>query len=245
MGADIIGFINCPLQNSLGLDGFLHKLKLRAYRGTVEDMVPAHQRAEVKIEVQGTNNKPRMLTYQGILNELGSFENGIPECANCPISGGRQLGCYRFVKYPIDSLFEKLVFEFFVSQLPIKDSICDQIYQDVTSNVPLDSAWHTERGFQANSGGVAMLPKPLVHEWTDGNVRKRVDSAQILGSLFISLDRPALVVGYVRFWHSFIDFARPRVTSSPTLIEFLDIVPMYLSMLPIALQNQGIIYIDG
>lgn len=245
MGADIIGFINCPLQASLGLDGFLHKLKLRAYRGMIEEMVPQHQRAEVRVEVQSSNKQPQELNYAGILKQLGDFERGIPECATCPISGGGQaVGCYRFVKYPVDSMFEKLAFEFFISEVHIKDSICDQIYQDVASNVPLDSAWHTQRGFP-ESGGVAMLPKPLVHEWQDGNVRRRVDSAQVLGSLFISLDRPAMVVGYVRFWHNFIDYARPRVTNSPTLNEFLDIFPMYLRMLPIALENRGIIYIDG
>jgi len=248
MGADIVGFIGCPLQNSLGLDGFLAKLKLRTYKVQIEERVPAHQRSQLKVEVAGSNRATQMLTYDGIVREVSDFEQGIPECANCPISGGRPIGCYRYIKYPIDSLFEKTVFEFFVSQLPIRDSICAQIYQDITSNVPLDSPWHTERGFSEEgvvAGALAMLPKPFVHEWQEGNLRKRVDSAQVLSSLFISLDRPALTVAYVSFWQQFIEFARDRVTNSPTFDELLRVFPMYMQILPLGLQSRGLIYIEA
>jgi hypothetical protein len=104
MGADIVGFIGCPLQNSLGIDGFLGKLKLRAFKRQIEASIPAHQRTQVRIQVQGTNRASQTLNYEGILRELGNFESGIPECANCPLSGGRPVGCYRFIKYPIDSI---------------------------------------------------------------------------------------------------------------------------------------------
>jgi len=192
MGADYIGFRSCGLQRSLGPEGFLGKLKLRAYKGAIEAQVPPEQRATVKIQVQVTNRPPRALDYATICAELETFLAGSPECASCPLAGGNPVGCYRYVGYPIDAIAEELVFSFFCRDLDTPDSIADQLYRDIVSRVPQGSGWHTQR-----PRPLAELPAPLVHVTPRG---RRVDSAQVLAGLFASLEHPAMLVGYARFF---------------------------------------------
>ncbi|HEY4178071.1 MAG TPA: hypothetical protein VGM90_14590 [Kofleriaceae bacterium] len=209
MGADIIGWRECPLQRSLGQKGFLGKLKMRAYMAAVESQVPEGERENVAVTVV-VNDTERDLTYREIRAEAEQFQAGIPECASCPLSGGRQLGCYKFVKYPVDAGFEEVAFEMFCSQLTTKDSISDQLYRDIVSKQPLDSAWHTRRG---EGRGFARRPQPLTHTWGGLFSKKKVDSAQLLASLFIPLSVPALIVGYARFWRELVQFADAKLAA--------------------------------
>jgi len=224
MGADLIGWRECPLQMRLGPEGFRAKLKLRSYKNLIEQMVAPEDREGQKLTVvvNGPDGpSERNLTYAQIRDESTEFLRGIPDCASCPLSGGEPLGCYHFVVYPVDAAFERLVFEFFVSQVETKNSICDQLYRDVVSRVPpAGTGWHDRRGADARSGALAQLGQPLVHKWGGFLSKKRIDSAQILQSLFITLDRPALVVGYSRFFGELLAFAAARgvtAADSPTL----------------------------
>lgn len=208
MGADLIGWRNCELQQSLGQRGFLENLKMKAYKRAVESQVPEAQRAKVKVAVI-TNGVERELSYPEICAKADTFERGVPECATCPLSSGKPLGCYYYVTYPVDARFEEVAFEFFTSQLATKDSISDQLYRDVVSKQPAaGSGWHTRRGPQ---GALARRPAPLTHSWGGFFSKKKVDSAQLMASLFIPLPIPALVVGYARFFAELVHFADAKL----------------------------------
>ena len=247
MGADIIGWRFCPLQRQLEPTGFLSKLKLRAYKAVIEQRVPEAQRGPIKLTVV-VNGEQRQLTYAGIVEDLQSFEAGIPECADCEVGGGTPLGCYRYVTFPVDEAFERVVFDFFVSQVATADSICDQLHRDVVSRVPPSgTAWHLRRG-GPQSGGLASLPQPLTHTWGGLLSKKRVDSAQILHACWRTLDQPAAIVAYARFWTELVGFARTRgVTpqSSRTMAEILGALPLYVSIAALSLQGRGAILVDA
>lgn len=208
MGADLIGWRNCELQQSLGQRGFLENLKMKAYKRAVEAQVPEGQRAQVQVTVV-TNGEERELTYEQICAKANTFEAGIPACADCPLSAGKQLGCYHYVTYPVDARFEEVAFEFFTSQVATRDSISDQLYRDIISKQPPEgSGWHTRRG---GPDSFARRPTPLTHSWGGFFSKKRVDSAQLLASLFIPLPLPALVVGYARFFRELVEFTDMKV----------------------------------
>jgi hypothetical protein len=195
------------LQQPLGPQGFLGKLKMKAYLRAIESQVPEGARDDVKVTVV-VNDSQRELTYKEILAQAQQFQAGIPECASCPLSGGDQLGCYHFITYPVDARFEEVAFEFFCSQLTTKDSISDQLYRDIVAKQPLGSGWHTRRG---EGRGLARRPQPLFHTWGGLFSKKKVDSAQLMSALFIRLEIPALVVGYARFWRELVRFADQKL----------------------------------
>ena len=204
MGADLIGWRDCDLQKPLGQSGFLQKLKMKSYLRVIESQVPPEAREQVAVTVV-VNDRQRELTYPEIREAAETFRRGIPACASCPLSGGEQLGCYHYVTYPVDARFEELAFEFFTSQVATKDSISDQIYRDIVSKQPSSgSGWHTRRGPQ---GSLARRPQPLTHSWGGLFSKKKVDSAQLMASLFIPLRNAPLIVGYTRFWTELVAFA--------------------------------------
>ncbi len=246
MGADIVGWINCPLQKSLGPNGFFWKLKLSSLKHAIETQVPPENREEVVVKFAGNNREPRDLNYSGITNELGGFEAGIPECQNCPISCGKPLGCYSYVSYPIDETFERLVFGFFVTNVAEKDSICEQIYSDIISKYPrAGMSWHNQRG-SAEQGGVAQLAAPLKHSWGSFFKKKSIDSAQVLAALFISLEIPAMVAGYARLWTELFEFAISRgITESRTLTEARELLQLCVAITPQALSENAVVLIEG
>jgi hypothetical protein len=252
MGADLIGWRECPLQMRLGPQGFLSKLKLRAYKELIEQMVPPADREsqEITVVINGPDGpREKSLTYAQIREESTEFLRGIPDCASCALSGGKPLGCYHFVVYPVDATFEHLVFDFFVSQLGTKDSICDQLHRDIISRVPPHgTGWHDRRGEDARSGALAKLPQPLVHKWGGLFAKKRVDSAQILQCLFITLDRPALVVAYSRFWLELVKYADSRgITDadSPTLESVRKLAPMMLATAASSITDGWTLFADA
>jgi hypothetical protein len=245
MGADVIGWRNCPLQERLEPQGFLGKLKLRAYLQVIESQVPEGQRETVTVQVRVSGRETRALSYPEIQAGAEEFQRGIPECSTCPISGGAALGCYQYVRYPVDEVFEKLVFDFFVSQVQTEDSICDQLYRDIVSKQPPGSGWHTQRGPE---GALARLPRPLEHRWGGLFSKKHLDSAQILASLFFTQEHTALIVAYGRFWSELVDFARKQGVSeddSYTLREVTALARFYLLMTASALSEGAIVLIDG
>src|SRR5687767_15825461 len=104
MGADLIGWRNCELQRPLGTNGFLQKLKMKSYMAAIESQVPPEARENVKVTLV-VNDTQRELSYREIRDQAETFQRGIPECASCPLSAGAQLGCYQFVRYPVDVAF--------------------------------------------------------------------------------------------------------------------------------------------
>lgn len=242
MGADVIGWRGCPLQQPLGPQGFLGKLKMKAYLRAIESQVPPEARENVKVTVV-VNDTERELTYKEILGQAQQFQAGIPECQSCPLSGGNQLGCYHFVTYPVDARFEEVAFEFFCSQLTTKDSISDQIYRDVVSKQGQGSGWHTRRG---NGPGLARRPQPLTHSWGGLFSKKKVDSAQLLASLFIPLEQPALVVGYARFWRELVQFADQKgVPDEGTFAEIRRMSTMMQVLAPASVGQGWKVIVDG
>jgi hypothetical protein len=242
MGADYIGFRDCTLQRSLGDEGFLGKLKLRAYKGAVESQVPPEARGRIKIQVQTTGRAPRELDYEGICRELATFLAGSPECASCPLSGGGSpIGCYRYVTYPVDAIAEETAFGFFVRDLDVPDSIADQLYRDVVSRVPADTDWGTRRG-GAEVGGLAERPPPLSFTTPKGRF---VDSGRVLAAMFISLEHPALVVGYARFYRELLQYAAEQKRASRSLQELAGVADLLTNAIPYALSSGGRVFVDS
>lgn len=203
MGADFIGWRNCRLQAELGQDGFLGKLKLRAYKAAIEQQVPEDRWEAVEVLVRVTGRPDRVLRYGTISMELAAFERGIPECAACPLSDGKALGCYRYVTYPVDAAAERLMFEFFAKGVEESGSIVEQLYRDVISQIDEESGWYRNRG---GEGTLAELDMPLVHKWGRGRTQDRIDSAQVIAAMFISLEDPTLVVAYARLWIELFEY---------------------------------------
>ena len=208
MGADVIGWRHCPLQQELGGEGFLGKLKLRSYCRAVEAQLPEEKWPTAKLTVRVTGREPRDLTYPEMMDEVKDFERGIPECADCPLSGGKPLGCYRYVTYPVDEAFERSMFEFFTSQVETKDAICQQLYADLIAGLPPEAGWYEPR---VGPGTLAELPAPLEYAWQDADgVDHNIDSAQVLLICFITLDEPPLVAAYGRFWSEYVEFIHAK-----------------------------------
>ncbi len=246
MGADFIGWRNCPLQAELGPEGFLGKLKLRAYKAVIEERVPQDRWDAIEVVVRVTGRPERQLKYDAICNELQGFEQGIPECATCPLAGGKPLGCYRYVTYPVDALTERLLFEFFVNGVEVRGSIADQLYRDIVSRVEEDSAWYDNRG---EDGALAELEQPLVHVWQSEGEERRIDSAQVMTALFVPLDEMVMVVAYAQFWVEFFQFVdhdhRKAVADSTTLGELRHVGAMIAAAVEGAVENEWTIMVDG
>lgn len=253
MGVDYIGWRDCSLQAALEQEGFLRKLKLRAYRRVVEEKVPPERRDVIQLRVDVVGRGVQTLTYPGILEQLGDFEAGAPECADCLLGSGAPLGCYRYISYPVDSVAESAIFEFVCSQVATKDSIADQLYRDLFSRVPDDSDWYGNRG---EDGQLAELEEPLVFEFMHDGELVSVDSAQVLAATFYPLDHAVLVVAFARYFGELIAWLdkqqaeRPAMQAralegSRTLKELRALYPMVLVTGPMALTAGWSILVDG
>lgn len=209
MGADLIGWRGCPLQEELGPEGFLGKLKLRVYKRAIEERVPEDKRATVEVVVRVDGRPDRKLKYRAICDEADQFARGIPDCARCPLSSGSALGCYHYINYPVDPTAEQAIFDFFIQDVMRPDGICGQLYRDVVSHVDGDSPWYTRRGGEGMT--LAELSEPLSFTWHDDEGEHTVDSAQVMQALFITLDDPALLVGYARFYAELGAFVDERL----------------------------------
>jgi hypothetical protein len=242
MGADFIAWRGCPLQEDLGPDGFLGKLKLRAYRKVIEERVPKQKWAETKLKVMVSNKETRMLSHPEIVEQLQAFTKGIPECPACAVSGGKPLGCYRYLTYPIDAVFERLLFELFVMQISTKDSIARQVYDDIVSALAEGDGFYEPRGGPMM---LAELPEPLVHEWKEGRRKRRFDSAQLLRAATIPLDDGPKVVAYNLLWSELLEFAAKKKVRSRNLEEIREIRDLLLFTVAGALTDGWQVVVDG
>ena len=251
MGADFIGWRRCSLQEELRPQGFLAKLKLRAYRRVLEERVPVDQREAVQLQVvidRGDGPTERTIGYPDIVAELGVFEAGIEQCATCPLSGGgKPVGCFRYVGYPVDAVFERTVFESFTAQLNDDDNIGFKLWADLVSKAqPDNSAWHLRRGSSFEGPALAELDQVLTHSWTYGGQSHRVDSAMLLAALFQPLDRPPLVVAFALVWSQLRNSLDESVgRSSGTLTEIANVTEMLLAASEPALSRGWVVVVDG
>jgi len=73
MGADIVGWYGCPLQEALGQGKFLLKLKLRSYRRAAEALLRSEGRnlRSVKVRVHLLGQGMREMTLDDIIAALG------------------------------------------------------------------------------------------------------------------------------------------------------------------------------
>lgn len=220
MGIDIIAWKNCPLQEKLGPDEFLAKIKLVSYKRAAEETAPGRLENH-KVRIRTTGQPDRILTYPALCTEIQEIVDAVPECAACFLSSGREFGSYHYISYPLDATFERLVFAYFVEQIPVENSICNQIYRDIISVLPREGLpWHTFRGDAVPR--LAELPAPLRQSF-DSPQGDYFDSAQILEALFCSISDTAQLVAFGVFWGEFARYADARVSraSSRTLVEAL------------------------
>jgi hypothetical protein len=250
MSADIVVIRACSLQESLGPSGFLAKQKLRVLRDTVETMVPPEARATatVNVNVTGTAGAPLKRTYAEIVADLGDFENGIPLCDGCPASGGKPVGCYAAISYPIDAFFEEALFDFVVSRFSEKGSPAAALVADVLPGIPSSgSDWHTRRG-KAEDGALAARPEPFVH--SSGGIfskKRRFDSAQLLSVLFHTVEDAGWIAGMTLFVLRFAEHAvrRPGAESSRTLAQFQQALRLYAAAANLCQREPTRLVIDG
>jgi hypothetical protein len=75
--------------------------------------------------------------------------------------------------------------------------------------------------------------------------KKKVDSAQLLASLFIPLELPALIVGFSRFWLELVAYADAQGVKSKTIEELRGVSMMFANLVPGALTQGWGVVIDG
>ena len=185
MGADVVGWRACPLQQREGEDGFFQKVKLVAYKRHAERTLPEPQRATVPIKIKVTGQPVQVLSYQAIAEAVHGFEAGIPECASCPLSENRPLGCYRYVSYPVPAELEESLTEFAERELERDDSPLRALVEQYLED---DQLCALSDGFRNNrgeaTGYLASRPEPLPLE---APFFEDADSADLLSVLITPL----------------------------------------------------------
>jgi hypothetical protein len=161
MGADIVGWRGCRLQQREGEDGFFRKLKLVAYKREAERQVSG-DRATLTLKIQITGQPEEVLTYPALMDAVGDFEAGIPECVDCPLAERRPLGCYRYVSFPIPAEIEESLAIFAEWQLERGDSslrvLVERYLQDDQVRA-LSNRFRHNRG--ESVGHLAARPTPV------------------------------------------------------------------------------------
>ena len=226
MGIEFVFWKPCNLQDSLGYNGFLKAMKFASYKRTAERM--ASDRLEsLTIRIRDSRNSTSM-TYPELTETVNHFGSLLPQCKSCLLSSGAENGCYYVLYYPLDEEFERLVFEFFLAEVSILGSICNQIYRDIIKTLPpTPSMWHECRGQDANPC-LAIRSTPFeadVFQIDQG----RLNSAEVLEALFRTVDTTPEIVVYSLFWQKFSLFAREKasVITSRTLEVAIGVARVY------------------
>ncbi|MBK8258007.1 MAG: hypothetical protein IPK82_35745 [Polyangiaceae bacterium] len=128
------------------------------------------------------------MSYSAMVEVLGAFPQGISECASCPVSGGRPIGCYAYVSYPIDEAAETCVFKVVLDGLSIPGSPGSRFYHDTVNRIQRTSDWVERRG--AVPGSLCTLAEPLTYAWVENGEERLLNSADLLAALFVSLESP-------------------------------------------------------
>jgi hypothetical protein len=163
MGADIVGWRDCSLQQREGEDGFFRKLKLVAYQREAERRVPdSARRMTLSLKVVTSGQPAQTLSYPALVTAIGDFASGIPECESCPLAERQPLGCYRYLSFPIPAEIEESLASFGQAQLAQGDcALCvlvDRYLQNAQIRELSDGFRHS-RGEAV--GHIAARPAPL------------------------------------------------------------------------------------
>jgi hypothetical protein len=221
-GVDLVGWRGCARQKEWGQKRFVATLKKIGRQAADFASTPAPTGV-----AQTPDQRKRLQQYEELKQGAAIFRQGTPECAECPLSAGKPYGCYVGLEYPIDSTAERSLFEFFAGTVTQEGSASEGIYRDVVSKTPSSGTpWHTDRG---PIGTLAEIDQPLVKEWGFLMWKKRADSAQLLGSMFFTQTRDAIIAVFAKFWEDFIEHARsnPDYASSKTLEQLTAISEFY------------------
>ncbi len=223
-GVDLIGWRTCKLQKEWGPKRFLLTLrKIGRQALEVAELPPPPANAGSLTPDQ----RKRLQMHQDTRQGAAQFQQGTPECPECPLSGGKPFGCHAFVDYPIDATFERALFTFFERTVAEEGTIAWSLYRDLISKIPAkETAWHTDRG---PAGSLAELDQPMSKEWGFLMWKKHVDTAQIMGAVFFNQSRSALIAALAKFWDEFIEDARKTSDfgSSKTLQQFEHVRDLY------------------
>jgi hypothetical protein len=126
----------------------------------------------------------------------------------------------------VDEAFEQLAFDFFLAEAKKPGTACAQIHDKVIPRTrSAGSPWHEKRSRSGTDGALAMLARPLVSVL--GGMR--IDSAQLMQALLVTVDGIEPIQAYASFWSGFVAFAEPRIpiASSRTLQEAAALEPLY------------------
>lgn len=220
MGVDYFGVRSCSLYRSLGVAEAITLIKaslqlegLEERRSQLEAVVGSSLDA-MPIRVSGADSSQQITSVSRLRAQIERFpRGGIPECVQCPISGGRGLGCYRYVHHPIDRQFEQHLFSYFVTMLG--EDVADYfaaagangveltagrlLHELVVSEVDSETPWETRRG-SLRVDALASLEAPLRARLPDGSV---ISSARVLHAAFHPIDGPASLQLYAWFFRDF------------------------------------------
>jgi hypothetical protein len=224
-GIDVVGWRGCKQQAELGPKRFVLTLKKI---GRVAAEVRGQPVPSIPPLAVTPEQRRRLQVHQEQRQALSQFDAGTPECKECGLGGGAPYGCYTAIDFPIDVDGETALFRYFSAQLQDEKSPGAALYRDLVSKAPASgSAWHTDRG---PGGDLAELEAPLVKEWGMLLWKKRVDSAQLLGSLFFNQRRIGLISAIATFWEGFVNDARAagaRFEDSATLKQLEALKELY------------------
>jgi hypothetical protein len=237
-GIDFVGWRSCAKQAELGPKRFVLTLKKIGRAATTARSIPPPASSPVAVTPE---QRRRLQVQQEMQQARAQFDQGTPECKACPIGGGKPYGCWVGVDFPIDADAETALFRYFTAQLDDERSPGALIYRDVVAKAPAKGTpWHTDRG---PGGELAELEAPLVKEWGMLLWKKRLDSAQILGSLFFNQRRLGLISGLAQFWEGFVKEARetaPAFDQSTTLRQLEAVNELYDRVMEVAAHTEDI-----
>jgi hypothetical protein len=237
-GLDLVGWRACAKQRELGPKRFAVTLKKIGRQAKSGMSLPPPSASEVGLTPE---QRRRVQQHQELRQAAATFRQGTPECPTCPISDAKPYGCWIGIDCPIDAVAEKALFDYFTSQLDDERSPSFGIFRDIVSKAPSSGTpWHTDRG---PTGDLAELETPLVREWGFLVWKKRVDSAQILGTLFFSQKRLGLITVFTQFWEGFVEHARASVRDfdgSASLRQLEDLGAFYGRVLEHASATDGV-----
>jgi hypothetical protein len=237
-GLDLVGWRPCAEQLELGPKRFSVTLKRLGRQAIAGRSLPPPSATSVGAT---PDQRRRFQQAQEVRQAAATFALGTPECLECPISDAKPYGCYLAIDFPIDAAAETALFNYFTSHLDDERSASFGIWRDLVAKVPASGTpWHTDRGA---GGTLAELETPLVKEWGFLMWKKRVDSAQLLGSLFFTQKRLGLISAFGVFWEGFVQEARasnPDFDGSPSLLQLEALSEFYNRIAEHASHTEGV-----
>jgi hypothetical protein len=236
-GVDLVAWRGCAKQQEMGQKRFAVTLKRVGRQASAGRSIPPPPSSASLTPEQ----RKRQQQHQEMRQAVAMFDAGTPECAACPLSGGKPYGCWVAVDYPIDAAAERALFDYFTAQLDDERSVSSGLYRDLVSKAPAQgSAWHKDRGAL---GTLAELDAPLVKERGFLLWKKRVDSAQLLASLFFNQRRMGIISAFAQFWEGFVEHARahvPDFEQSPTLVQLEALSEFYARTAELAATSDSV-----